>query len=307
MQYQSLKQRCSYQIQSAADEESVFVQWKEKLSLKFEVPVNGYDYVIGDIQGCYDPFMRLLDNIQFNENIDRLWFVGDLVNRGPDSLKVIRFIKNLKIPPYITLGNHDLHLLARYYIKDAQVNADDTLHEILHANDIESIANWLRHQHLLVHSPTLNFVMTHAGIAPQWDLEQAKHYAHEVEDTLRSSDFIYFFQNMYGNHPHCWDEQLTGIDRIRLIVNYFTRMRFCDKHGCLALHYKGGIKHAPHDLIPWFLVPNRKSISADLVFGHWAALQGCCPVARIHAIDTGCLWGGALTALRLQDKQRFTS
>lgn len=264
------------------------------------------DYAIGDIQGCYEPLMRLLDHIQFNEREDRLWFVGDLVNRGPQSLAVLRFIKNLPLSPRITLGNHDLHLLASLFGGRPWKGHDDTIHEIIHAADGEELGHWLRKQTIIYYDSELNYVLCHAGIAPIWDLEQALVCGGELEQALAGDNYVEFLKEMYGNVPNNWSEELQGIDRLRLITNYFTRMRFCSQDGSLELSYKGGITKAPNYLFPWFLVPMRKEIEADILFGHWAALMGNCPHPRIHALDTGCLWGGQLTALRLQDKQRFS-
>jgi bis(5'-nucleosyl)-tetraphosphatase (symmetrical) len=263
------------------------------------------DYVIGDVQGCYDPLQRLLDSIHFDDRSDRLWFVGDLVNRGPQSLEVLRFIKSLPLAPRITLGNHDLHLLAKLFADNARHNPDDTLHDVLVASDRDELGHWLRQQSILIHDRELNVVMCHAGIAPMWDLPQAKALAKELEQVLRGEDYREFFTQMYGNEPDHWSDNLEGIARLRVICNYFTRMRFCDVRGHLMLTYKGTIEEAPANLYPWYMVPNRLEIDADIVFGHWAALQGKCPHPRIHALDTGCFWGGQLTALRLQDKQRF--
>ncbi len=268
------------------------------------------DYAIGDVQGCYQSLLRLLDGIQFNERVDRLWFVGDLVNRGPQSLEVLRFIKNLPVMPRITLGNHDLHLLHQIFVNKGPAQgvetAGDTLQAVLQADDVETLGHWLRHCPLLYHDPALNVVMCHAGIAPAWDLAKAKQCALELESTLQGPDFEWYLANMYGNQPSVWEDSLTGIDRLRVMTNFFTRMRFCTREGHLSLRYKGRIEKAPANLVPWFLVENRQSIAADIVFGHWAALQGKCAVPRLYAIDTGCVWGGPLTALRLQDKQRFS-
>lgn len=264
------------------------------------------DYAIGDIQGCYDPLLRLLDHIQFNERSDRLWFVGDLVNRGPQSLAVLRFVKNLPLAPYVTLGNHDLHLLSRLFTDSPRQNQDDTLDDILAAPDRDDLGHWLRHQSILHHEEPLNVVMCHAGIAPVWDLTQAKQLAGELEQVLSGPDFREFLAHMYGNSPDRWSDDLRGMERLRLITNYCTRMRFCDAQGRLLLHHKGTIAATSTEMLPWFAVPNRRVVEADIVFGHWAALQGHSPHPSIHAIDTGCLWGGALTALRLQDKRRFS-
>jgi len=264
------------------------------------------DYAIGDVQGCYEPLLRLLEHIQFNESQDRLWFVGDLVNRGPQSLDVLRFVKNLPIPARITLGNHDLHLLAKLFTNHTFKNHDDTLHAIMTADDRTILGDWLRKQSLLCYDEQLNVVMCHAGIAPVWDFETAKSCARELEEVLSGDNYADFLANMYGNQPNCWSPSLSGMLRLRLITNYFTRMRFCNPEGCLMLDYKGTLANAAADLLPWYAVENRQIIKMDIVFGHWAALQGKCPDPRIHAIDTGCLWGGKLTALRLQDKQRFS-
>lgn len=264
------------------------------------------DYAIGDIQGCYDPLQHLLNHIDFNERVDRLWFVGDLVNRGPQSLEVLRFIKGLPLAARITLGNHDLHLLASLFVGPLHQNRDDSLAAILAAPDGEELGHWLRQQNLLIHEPALDIAICHAGIAPAWDLDEAKAYALEVESALKGNSYLGYLSALYGNEPNQWSTDLAGMARLRLITNYFTRMRFCDNLGRLDLSYKGTLETAPANLIPWYAVPGRKIIRANLVFGHWAALQGRCPDPKIYAIDTGCLWGGRLTALRLQDRQRFS-
>lgn len=265
------------------------------------------DYAIGDVQGCYDALVRLLEHIHFDERQDRLWFCGDLVNRGPKSLETLRFIKALPVTPVITLGNHDLHLLARMFTTNKRFREpDETLQPILTAPDGEELAHWLRRQSILYHHPSLNVVMTHAGIAPMWDLSKAKSLARELEDVLKGDLFRDFLLNMYGNEPNHWSDALTGMTRLRVICNYFTRMRLCDVKGGLDMHYKGSLANAPKTLYPWYTVPNRREIPCDVLFGHWAALEGNCPHPRIHALDTGCLWGGALTAMRLQDHARFS-
>lgn len=263
------------------------------------------DYAIGDVQGCYEPLQRLLELIDFDEKVDRLWFVGDLVNRGPESLAVIRFVSSLPLPPRVTLGNHDLHLLGLLFAEKPWKGHDDTLQDVLKAPDAEALGHWLRTQSMMYCSPELNVVMSHAGIAPLWNLSQAIQLAQELETVLSGDNFRDFLMHMYGNKPDLWSDALSGMDRLRVITNYFTRMRFCDAQGRLDLSYKGTRAAAPATLYPWYEVPQRKEIEADIVFGHWAALMGVCPHPKIHAIDTGCLWGGQLTALRLQDKQRF--
>ena len=263
------------------------------------------DYVIGDVQGCYDHLCRLLESFDFDDKLDRLWFVGDLVNRGPQSLEVLRFIKSLVLPARITLGNHDLHFLGKLFGEGLWQNADDTLDALLEAPDAIDLGHWLRHQSVLYHDEALNVVMSHAGIAPCWDLATAKRLAFELETVLKGDNYRAFLTDMYGNKPDHWTEALSGSARLRVICNYFTRMRFCDQRGHLVLTYKGTIEQAPSDLYPWFKVPHRHEIPANIVFGHWAALRGECSEPHIYALDTGAIWGGALTALCLQDMRRF--
>lgn len=262
------------------------------------------DYAIGDVQGCYDALQRLLEKIDFNDRDDRLWFVGDLVNRGPESLRVLRFIQQLPIQPRITLGNHDLHLLSHLFNCSKWHNQDDTLQAILEAPDRDELGHWLRHQSILIHDEALQVVMSHAGIAPHFTLAEVKVHAMELEAVLSGEDFRDFLKNMYGNEPSVWHDDLTGHAKLRYICNTLTRMRYCNAEGHLMLTYKGGIDEAPPGLYPWFAVPNRQPIEADIVFGHWAALSGHCATPHIDVIDTGYVWGGSLTALRLQDKQR---
>jgi bis(5'-nucleosyl)-tetraphosphatase (symmetrical) len=176
----------------------------------------------------------------------------------------------------------------------------------MHADDGEELGHWLRAQPIICYSPELNYVMCHAGIAPIWDLTLALRLGQELEHVLSGEAYLAFLQQMYGNTPVVWSEDLIGHERLRLITNYFTRMRFCASNGALDLSYKGTIAQAPSTVYPWYAVPGRKVIEPDIIFGHWAALQGICPDPRIHALDTGCLWGRTLTAMRLQDKQRFS-
>lgn len=262
------------------------------------------DYAIGDIQGCYDQLQHLLTHINFNDRADRLWLVGDLINRGPKSLEVLEFVKNLPIAANITLGNHEIYFLNRLFGSIA-ANKDDGLETLLGSSKAQELGRWLSKQPLLAYSSELNIVMCHAGIAPQWSLTAAKRYANEVEKALATEDFINILPHLYGDEPCCWSSNLRGVARLRAIVNYFTRMRFCNSKGGLNLSYKGPIKDAPDNIIPWFAVPNRKPIAADIVFGHWSALRGHTPCSNLYALDTGCLWGDKLTALRLQDRHRF--
>lgn len=265
------------------------------------------DYAIGDIQGCYDSLLSLLDKIHYNDRTDKLWFVGDLVNRGPKSLEVLRFIQQLSIKPNITLGNHDLHLIYNLLCPVPRKNADDTLDPILNAPESDEIGHWLRRQSILIHDESLGVVLCHAGIPPCFTLEEAKTHAKELETVLQGNLYLDFLQHMYGAEPSLWSNALKGNERLRFLCNAFTRMRYCDQEGRLLLQYKGSHnEHAMTNCYPWFATPNRKPIeNVDIVFGHWAALEGKCSIPRMHAIDTGCLWGGSLTALRLQDMQRF--
>lgn len=263
------------------------------------------NYAIGDVQGCYDPLQRLLERIDFDETTDRLWFVGDLVNRGHDSLAVLRFVKQLPLAPRITLGNHDLYLLMKLFLKQPSDPRKDTLQPLLDAPDADELAHWLRFQPLLYHDKTLQVVMTHAGIPPIWSLAQAAQLARELEAVLQGEACGAFFETMRGNKPACWSNNVTGMDRFRIICNYLTRMRYLNRQGQLDFRYDGSPAQAPKSLLPWYDTAFGVDRDVDMVFGHWSALQGHCPHPRIHAIDTGCVWGGPLTALRLEDKQRF--
>jgi bis(5'-nucleosyl)-tetraphosphatase (symmetrical) len=257
-------------------------------------------YAIGDIQGCLDPLLRLLDHIAFNPAEDTLWFTGDLVNRGPASLETLRFIKELGNK--IVLGNHDLHLLAVAHGAH-EGWAEDTLSDILTAHDKIELLEWLRHQQLMHHEN--EFTLVHAGIAPMWDLATALSLAAEVESTLRSDNAGMYFQHMYGNHPKKWDNSLEGFDRLRCITNYFTRMRFCYADGSLDLKNKGTLASHTADTMPWFQVPHRQNTDLNILFGHWAALAGVTHTPKVFALDTGCVWGYCLTAMRLEEQTRF--
>ena len=262
-------------------------------------------YVIGDIQGCFAELQKLLIEIQFDAKKDSLWFTGDLVNRGPHSLEVLRFIKALDDCQQTVLGNHDLHLLALAYGVSKQ-RASDTLTDILSAKDKIELIEWLRHRPLLHADHTNTYVMTHAGLAPFWTLSQAKSLAHEVETILQSDSPDFFLAHMYGNQPDHWQENLAGIERWRCITNYFTRMRLCYADGRLDLAYKGDLNRKPKDLIPWFDVSHRVNKEIKIIFGHWAALQGKADMPNVYPLDTGCVWGNCLTAMRLEDQQKFS-
>ncbi|NLQ17606.1 symmetrical bis(5'-nucleosyl)-tetraphosphatase [Marinomonas sp. M1K-6] len=263
-------------------------------------------YAIGDLQGCLSPLVQLLEQIQYHPEHDTLWFAGDLINRGTESLETLRFIKSLGDRVKIVLGNHDLHLLAVSH-GFGKLKRGDTLAEILTARDRDELMDWLRKQPLYHYDESLNTVMTHAGIPPCWDLHKTQTLANEVENILQSDRVDDFFATMYGNTPDKWSDELTGLDRLRTITNYLTRMRFCDENSRLDLESKEGVNTAIKGYAPWFNYPTKVPHDCHIVFGHWAALEGKTQQARIHALDTGCVWGGSLTALRLEDKQRFST
>jgi bis(5'-nucleosyl)-tetraphosphatase (symmetrical) len=263
-------------------------------------------YVIGDLQGCLTPLVELLENIHYHPERDKLWFAGDLINRGEESLETLRFVKSLGNNATVVLGNHDLHLLAVSH-GHGKLKRGDTLAKILTAADRDDLMNWLRQQPLFHYDEQLNTVMTHAGIPPCWDLAKTQSLASEVEAKLRSDRVDDFFATMYGNTPDKWRDDLTGLDRLRTITNYLTRMRFCDENSKLDLKSKEGINTAEKGFAPWFNYPSKVPEGCHIVFGHWAALEGKTQLEHIHALDTGCVWGGSLTALRLEDKQRFST
>lgn len=260
-------------------------------------------YAIGDVQGCYDSLMALLEKIDYDDHRDTLWFAGDLVNRGPKSLKTLRFIKDLGDKAISVLGNHDLHLLALYY-NDKNPKKSDTLKSILTAKDNEELLSWLRHQPLVHHDESLNALMVHAGIPPKWSAKKAIKRSLEFENFMQSPDYKDFFKVMYGNSPDQWDKSLVGMERLRIIVNYFTRMRFCTQKGQLDLLTKEGLDKKPKGFSPWFEL-DRKAKDTRIFFGHWAALEGRADADNVFALDTGCVWGGKLSAIRLEDETWF--
>jgi len=256
-------------------------------------------YAVGDVQGCYEPLMRLLERIEFDPVEDKLWFAGDLVNRGPQSLEVLRFIKGLGERAVSVLGNHDLHLLAVHANHPRHRSRDHTLDRILGAPDCDELIDWLRRRPLMHRSRKRFISMIHAGLPPQWHIETARERAREVEAVLCSDDYVEFLRQMYGNEPSRWAEGLVGVERLRFILNCFTRLRFCDPQGNLALREKGapGSQRPPY--IPWFEVPGRATRNDRIVFGHWSTL-GYFETDNVIALDTGCIWGGGLTALKLR-------
>jgi bis(5'-nucleosyl)-tetraphosphatase (symmetrical) len=258
-------------------------------------------YAIGDIQGCYTELQQLLEQIRFDQAQDTLWLVGDLVNRGPDSLQVLRLVKSLGKNAITVLGNHDLHLLA-VAAGEAELHQSDTLGDVLNSPDRDELLTWLRHQRLMYAEN--GYLMVHAGLLPQWSVKQAASLAQEVETALRSNDYPVFFEHMYGNAPKLWSDSLSGYKRLRVITNAFTRMRICTQQGEMEFKFKGEVDDIPAGYQPWFNLPKRKSVDATVIFGHWSAL-GLKVTPNVIALDTGCLWGGPMTAIRLEDRQIF--
>ena len=264
-------------------------------------------YAIGDLQGCDREFVALLDKLNFSKD-DSLWLLGDLINRGPDSLATLRRVIDMSDQCHVVLGNHDLHFLAAYYGHRPPFRSD-TFGDILAATDVEALATWLRQQPLLYRDDHLGYVMTHAGIPHLWTVDQAQSYAQEVERVLRGEDpllgYMEYFQHMYGNKPNTWDRSLTGMARARVITNYFTRLRLLNSDGDLDFAHKGKLQDAPDDLFPWFdLWPTDKT-RPKILFGHWAALDGYTGRDDIIALDTGCVWGRQLTAMNLHTQERI--
>ncbi|HXU93898.1 MAG TPA: symmetrical bis(5'-nucleosyl)-tetraphosphatase [Gallionella sp.] len=258
-------------------------------------------YAVGDVQGCHTELVQLLETIRFDQAQDKLWLVGDLVNRGPGSLEVLRLVKSLGDSAITVLGNHDLHLLA-VAAGTAELHRTDTLDEVLDAPDRDELLHWLRHQRLL-HAEG-GYVLVHAGLLPQWSVEQTLGLAREVEAALQSDDYVTFLARMYGNSPHGWSDDLTGQKRLRVIVNALTRMRICTDSGEMEFKFKGEYPNIPAGYRAWFEVPGRASRDVTVIFGHWSAL-GLLLKENAIALDTGCLWGGPMTAIRLEDRKLF--
>lgn len=266
-------------------------------------------YAIGDLQGCYSELIDLLGQIGFDGGSDRLWFTGDLVNRGPQSLDCLRFVKEMGRNAVTVLGNHDLHLLAMAAGK-MKPKQSDCIEDILAANDREELLDWLRRQPLMHYDRKAGYLMVHAGMPPQWDAERARELAFEVETVLQSDSTDEFYDNMYGNQPDHWSEDLEGMDRLRFITNCFTRIRYCHEDGRLELSDKNPPGKQTEHLIPWFQFESRPTKNIPILFGHWASLpfgniKDFTPY-NVHPLDTGCVWGRRLTAMRLEDKKMFS-
>lgn len=263
-------------------------------------------YLIGDIQGCDAALAQLLDTIDFSPSRDTLYVLGDLVNRGPASDQVLRRLMTYGDAARCLLGNHDLHLLA--VASNAQyAKRKDTLACVLQAADKAAMLHWLAHQHMALceHIGGQNILMVHAGVLPQWTATHTLQLAEEVQQVLRSRQAAEFFSTMYADHPAQWSESLHGMDRLRLIVNALTRLRYCSTEGVMEFESKGSTVHAPQGYMPWFDVPGRASAGAIVAFGHWSTL-GWLDRSDVYALDLGCVWGGQLAALRIENRMHWT-
>lgn len=257
-------------------------------------------YAVGDIQGCYEEFSALLDRIDFRSDRDTLWLVGDLINRGPDNVSVVRRVMEMGDAAITVLGNHDLHFLA-IHRGGHNPNRADTLQDLLEWKHADEASDWLRWRLMLHADERLGYLMTHAGMPPVWSIDQAIALAREVEEVIRGSGCETYFREMYGNDPDHWRDAWEGMPRWRVITNYLTRMRLIDAQGRLDFSHKGAIADAPAGLTPWFDLTARVPLGVKVLFGHWAALEGHTGHENIIALDTGCVWGRELTALCLDD------
>ena len=256
-------------------------------------------FAVGDIQGCYKPLLQLLEQLQFDHARDRLLLTGDLVNRGPQSLEVLRLVRSLGDAAVTVLGNHDLHLLA--VAAGGSAGARDTFEDVLRAPDRDELLGWLRQQPLAYLEPRTNTLMIHAGLVPQWSVDQTLALAGEFSQAIAQDAGAHFFRSMYGNQPDLWDDALQGEARLRCIVNALTRLRFCTPEGRMDLKPKGAPGTQDKGLRPWFEIPGRKSAGTSIICGHWSTLGRVhWPQQSLHGLDTGCVWGGALTALNLE-------
>lgn len=256
-------------------------------------------FAIGDVQGCDEEFGALLDRIRFRPDRDRLWLTGDIVNRGPHSLAALRRVHALRDNLSVVLGNHDLHLLAIARSNARHVKRGDTLDDILAASDRETLLDWLQGCPLLHHDADLGYTLIHAGLPPQWDLATAATAAHEVEQAL-AIDPVAMYEHMYGDEPDCWSDSLAGYERLRFTVNCLTRLRYCDAKGRINLRLNKSPDAVEEPWMPWFRAPQRRSRELRIVCGHWSTL-GVHMKDNVFGIDAGCVWGGSLCALRLDE------
>lgn len=261
-------------------------------------------YAIGDVQGCFTTLLQLLDTLAFKRDRDHLWFVGDLVNHGPHSVDVLRFVRDLGDGALSVLGNHNLHLLAVAH-GQAPLKPKDTFTDVLDAPDRNDLLAWLRYRPLLHHDAAWRVILVHAGLPPQWSLAMARACAAETEAGLRSASYLKYLQRLEDNTCSRWSATLTHWERLAYSVNCLTRLRYCDATGQLALEAKGLPGTQPSSYHPWFLLPHRASADQTVLFGHWSAL-GAYTAPGIYALDTGCVWGGTLTALCVETKERIS-
>ncbi|MFT7687160.1 MAG: bis(5'-nucleosyl)-tetraphosphatase (symmetrical) [Candidatus Azotimanducaceae bacterium] len=256
-------------------------------------------YVFGDIQGCFDELTALLDLVQFDKEKDKLCFLGDLINRGKKNLETIEFIMSLKHSEII-LGNHDLHFLA-VASRRKKISTKDTFGDVISSPKLPEIIDWMRSQALILRIEEFNYSLVHAGIPPNWSVAEALSYGREVEDVLKGEDYKHFLDHMYGNEPAVWSPALVGWDRLRVITNSLTRLRYCDAKGTMEFKHK--TKLQPEGYKPWFSYERKND---HILFGHWAAIEGDTGKDNIRALDTGCVWGRKLTCLRLEDQNLFS-
>ncbi|MEH6502307.1 MAG: symmetrical bis(5'-nucleosyl)-tetraphosphatase [Cycloclasticus sp.] len=262
-------------------------------------------YAIGDLQGCYDPLRRLLDTLKFDPAHDQVWFAGDLINRGPKSLQTLRFIISLGDSARSVLGNHECHFLAVAYGHKKPHKAD-TFEQLLAAEDAKGLVDWVRKQPFMYEDEALGYSMIHAGLPPQWSLSEARQYARELEATFQSDNIDPFLASMYGDQPNHWNTNLTGNERLRFVINCFTRLRYCDEQGRLHLKEKGAIGTQAEGSLPWFETPNRKTLNDKILFGHWSTL-GLHKKNNTICLDSGCLWGDKLSAIKLDGSEQIIS
>lgn len=261
-------------------------------------------YAIGDVQGCFTALLALLDRLHFDRTRDQLWFAGDLVNRGPQSLEVLRFVKAVGDSAITVLGNHDLHLLTVAHGR-GRLKPQDTFADVLAAPDRDELLMWLRHRPLLHHDTTFDVTLIHAGMPPQWTLAMAQAYAAEVEAVLRGPEYLHFFDNLDSQTPDQEGIASGKWERLRYITYCLTRLRFCDAAGRLNDETTGPPGSQPPPFLPWFAIPQRASADLTIVFGHWSSL-GLYQAPGVYALDTGCAWGGALTALCLETREHVS-
>jgi bis(5'-nucleosyl)-tetraphosphatase (symmetrical) len=261
-------------------------------------------FAVGDVQGCYEEFARLLDRIDFQTGRDQLWLLGDLINRGTDNLSVVRRVMAMGDSAIVVLGNHDLHYLA-IHRGGHSPNRGDTFTDLLRSRFADEVSDWYRHQRFFHRDKSLGYVMAHAGIPHLWKMKLAKSLAAELEEVIQGAGCERYFRDMYGNEPNVWRDDLDGIARWRVVTNYFTRMRLVDAEGVLNFSHKGALEDAPVGLSPWFAFERPQPMKQKILFGHWAALEGHTGDERFVSLDTGCVWGRSLTALRLEDGQLF--